>query len=75
MNSQALSKSTLAVEVTNISSHGIWRLTGEKESPPKIVNVEEPVPGHYYWPELDVDLGIEFIEHVEQFPLKAKNSM
>jgi len=31
MNSQALGKSTLAVEVTNISLHGIWLLTGEKE--------------------------------------------
>ena len=89
MNSQTLGKSTLAVEVTNISSHGIWLLTGEKElflpydefpwfkdAPvSKIVNVEEPVPGHYYWPELDVDLGIESIEHVEGYPLKAKNSI
>ena len=89
MNSQALGKSTLAVEVTNISSHGIWLLTGEKEvfipheefpwfkDAPirKIVNVEEPTPGHFYWPELDVDLGIETIEHPERFPLKAKNSI
>jgi hypothetical protein len=87
MNSQALGKSTLVVEVTNISSHGIWLLTGEKklfipyEEFPwfkdapigKILNVEEPTPGHFYWPELDVDLGIESIEHPERFPLKAKN--
>ena len=39
----------------------------------KILNVEEPTPGHFYWPELDVDLGIESIEHPERFPLKAKN--
>ena len=89
MNSQALGKSTLAVEVTNISSHGIWLLMGEKEvfipheefpwfkDVPirKIVNVEESTPGHFYWPELDVDLGIETIEHPERFPLKAKNSI
>ena len=87
MNSQALGKSTLMVEVTNISSHGIWLLTREKElfipykefpwfkdAPVgKIINVEEPTPGHFYWPELDVDLGIESIEHPERFPLKAKN--
>lgn len=87
MNSQALGKSTLIVEVTNISSHGIWLLTREKElfipyeefpwfkDAPigKILNVEEPTPGHFYWPELDVDLGIESIEHPERFPLKAKN--
>ena len=87
MNSQALGKSTLMVEVTNISSHGIWLLTREKElfipykefpwfkDAPigKILNVEEPTPGHFYWPDLDVDLGIESIEHPERFPLKAKN--
>ena len=86
MNSQALGKGTLTVEVTNISNHGIWLLTGEKElfipyeefpwfkDAPigKILNVEEPTPGHFYWPELDVDLGIESIEHPERFPLKAK---
>jgi hypothetical protein len=88
MNSQALGKSTLVVEVTNISSHGIWLLTRErelfipyeefpwfKEAPVgKILNVEEPTPGHFYWPELDVDLGIESIEHPERFPLKAKKN-
>jgi len=31
MNSQALGKSTLVVEITNISIHGIWLLTREKE--------------------------------------------
>jgi hypothetical protein len=75
------------VEVTNISNHGIWLLTREKElfipyeefpwfkdAPVgKILNVEEPTTGHFYWPELDVDLGIESIEHPERFPLKAKN--
>ena len=85
MNSQALGKNTSVVEVTNISSHGIWLLTREKElfipyeefpwfkdAPVgKILNVEEPTPGHFYWPELDVDLGIESIEHPERFPLKA----
>ena len=87
INSQALGKSTLVVEITNISIHGIWLLTREKElfisyeefpwfkdAPVgKILNVEEPTPGHFYWPELDVDLGIESIEHPERFPLKSKN--
>ena len=88
MNSQALGKSTSAVEVTNISSHGVWILTKGKElympyeefpwfkDAPigKILNVEEPMPGHFYWPELDVDLGIESIEHPDRFPLKASNN-
>jgi hypothetical protein len=72
--------------VTNISSHGVWLLTGGKElfisyedfpwfkDEPigKILNVDEPSPGHFYWPDLDVDLGIEIIEHPERFPLRAK---
>ena len=88
MSSQALGKSTSLAEITNISNHGIWLLTRGKElfipyeeflwfkdAPVgKILNVEEPMPGHFYWPELDVDLGIESIEHPERFPLKASTS-
>ena len=39
-----------------------------------ILHVEQLTPGHFYWPDLDVDLGIESIEHPERFPLKAKVS-
>ena len=38
----------------------------------KIINVEEPTPGHFYWPELDIDLTVDIISHPERFPLKAK---
>jgi hypothetical protein len=38
----------------------------------KILNVEEQTPGHYYWPDLDVDLTDEIILHPERFPLKAR---
>ena len=38
----------------------------------KVLNVEEPSPGHFYWPDLDVDLGLDTIEKPENFPLKAK---
>ena len=85
MNSEALGKPTSRIEITNISSHGVWLLAGAdelfmsyedfpwfKEAPiGKVLNVEEPTPGHFYWPELDVDLGIESIEHPERFPRKA----
>lgn len=37
-----------------------------------IVNVEEPAPGHFYWPDIDVDVTEEIIENPEKFPLKAK---
>lgn len=85
MSSKPLGKSTSAVEVTNITKHGVWLLAGDREMfmpyedfpwfkdvpVGKILNVEEPSPGHFYWPELDVDLGIESIEHPNRFPLKA----
>jgi hypothetical protein len=43
-----------------------------KEQPVKsILNVEEPSAGHFYWPDIDVDLTVEAIEHPERFPLRA----
>ena len=71
------------VEVTNVSQHGIWLLAHGAEyflayadfpwfrgAPwAAIVNVEEPSPNHFHWPDLDVDLGLESIEHPERFPL------
>lgn len=86
MSSKPRGKTTSDVEVTNISSHGIWLLTKGRElflsyedfpwfkdaSVGKIFNVEEPSPGHFFWPDLDVDLTTEIIEHPERFPLKAK---
>jgi hypothetical protein len=86
MSSKPLGKSTSEVEVTNINKHGIWLLASDRElfmpyedfpwfkdvPVRKIINVEEPSPGHFYWPDLDVDLGVESIEHPDRFPLKAK---
>lgn len=77
---------TSGPEVTHISTHGVWLLTHGRElfmayddfpwfkdAPVgRIINVEEPSTGHFYWPELDVDLGIASIESPELFPLKAR---
>ena len=77
---------TFPVEVTNVSNHGVWLLADGQElflsyedfpwfkeaSIGSVLNVEEPSPGHFYWPELDVDLGLESIEHPERFPLKSR---
>lgn len=82
---QVLGKNA-AVEVTHISGSGVWLLAGDRElfmpyedfpwfkdAPVgKIMNVEEPYPEHFYWPELDIDLTAEIIEHPERFPLKFK---
>jgi len=87
MKSSALGNSILGIEVTHISSHGIWLLTHDKElflsyeafpwfkdQPVKsIINVTEQGKEHFYWPDIDVDLTAESIEHPERFPLKAKH--
>ncbi len=88
MSSLAHGNSTSEIEVTNISSHGVWLLAHGKElfmayddfpwfkdQPVKsLVNVEEQSPRHYYWPDLDVDLTEEIIEHPERFPLKWQST-
>jgi hypothetical protein len=84
----ALGDNTSAVEVTNLSRHGIWLFVRGKEyflpyddfpwfqdQPVRtIVNVEEPSPGHFFWPDIDVDLTETIIEHPDRFPLKAKST-
>lgn len=86
MSSLAHGNNTLAVEVTNISKHGVWLLAYNKElfmpysefpwfkDQPvnSIINVEEQSKGHFYWPDIDVDLTEEIIENPNYFPLKAK---
>jgi len=77
---------TSGVEISNVSSHGIWLLANGGElflsyddfpwfkntMLERILNVEEPSPGHFYWPDLDVDLGLDTIKHPEKYPLKFK---
>jgi len=86
MKSRSPGTATSAVEVANISRHGIWLLTRDRElflsqddfpwfkNAPvgKVLQVEEPSPGHFHWPALDFDLTDEIIEHPERFPLRAK---
>ena len=86
MSSLAYGNSTSAVEVTNISNHGVWLFAHGKElfmsyedfpwfkdqTVRSITNVEEQNTGHFYWPDIDVDLTQEMIDHPEKFPLKAK---
>lgn len=77
---------TARVEVTGISRRGIRLQTGGRElflsyqhfpwfkeqTAQAVARVEEPSPGHFYWPDLDVDLTAEIIAHPEKFPLVAK---
>lgn len=83
MSSAAPGPSISPVEVTNVSKHGFWLFVGERElfvsfadfpwfreaAIGALTNVELPSPHHLYWPELDIDLAVESIEHPEKYPL------
>ncbi|HZL79726.1 MAG TPA: DUF2442 domain-containing protein [Candidatus Limnocylindrales bacterium] len=76
------------VEVLNVSPHGFWLLVGEREhflsftdfpwfrgaTLQQLFAVEMSHGNHLYWPELDVDLDLERIQHPEKFPLVSKKS-
>jgi hypothetical protein len=86
MTSGTLGRSTSPAEVTNVSAHGFWLFVGERElfvpfrqfpwfrnaSIQEITNVRLPSPHHLYWPELDIDLAVESIEHPDKYPLVSK---
>jgi len=86
MKSAKLGKRTSVVEVTNVSKHGFWLLIGTKErflpfdqfpwfrdAPVGyLLNVQLPSAQHLYWPDLDVDIAVESIDHPERFPLVSK---
>ena len=75
-----------AVEVTNISSHGVWVILHEVEyylsfsnfpwfkeaKISDITNVKLLNGKHLFWPELDVDLDIDSIKNIEKYPLVYK---
>jgi hypothetical protein len=86
MKSEMLGTGTSQVEVTQISKHGIWLLLHEKEhflsfenfpwfknAPVSAIhNVELLNEHHLYWPNLDINLAVNSIDHPERFPLIAK---
>ena len=88
MNTLVHGNNTSAIEVTNISAHGVWILAHDRElfmsyddfpwfkdqTVKSILNVEEPTKGHFYWPDLDADLSVDIIENPDQYPLKGKHS-
>jgi hypothetical protein len=88
MKSQKLGKNILEVEVLNISKHGIWIYVKGKEyflpykeypwfketKVSEIYNVELIHGFHLYWPDLDVDLELESLEHPEKYPLVYRSN-
>ena len=76
---------TLAAEVTNVSTHCLWLLLGDEElvlpfadfpwfkkaTIEQLSDVQHPTEDHLYWPQLDVDLSVESIRRPQAFPLVA----
>jgi len=88
MRSFVLGRSTSRTEVQDISRHGVWLYAKGREfllpfenfpwfkdaKVSAIYNVKLVHQSHLYWPELDVDLAIESLEHTDRFPLVAKKN-
>ena len=79
-------KSTLKLEITNISEHGFWMFIKGKEyfisfaqypwfkdaRIASLLNVKLIHNHHLYWPDLDVDLTTEIIADPDKYPLTYK---
>ena len=86
MKSSRSGTATSALEVTNISQHGFWLFHEDREyflpydeypwfreaTVAMICRVEDHGGGHFYWPDLDVDLSIEILRRPQQFPLLTR---
>ncbi len=86
MKSAPRGKSTSSVEVTNVSGNGFWLLLDDRElfvpfskfpwfreaTVRQILAVSRPSPHHLYWPEIDVDLAVDSIEHPDRYPLVSR---
>ncbi|MGH2453032.1 MAG: DUF2442 domain-containing protein [bacterium] len=86
MRSERRGANTLAAEVANISADGFWLLVDKRElflpfkqfpwfraaTVAQILNVQRPHKDHLHWPDLDVDLALDSIEHPENYPLVSK---
>ena len=75
-----------SAEISNVSTTGFWLLIADKEGffpfekfpwfrqarIRELMNVELQSPNHLYWPDLDVDLSVESIDHPELFPFVSR---
>ena len=88
MKSETIGAATSRAEVLNVSPHGFWLLLDGREhfldgenfpwfrraTLEQLFDVEVQHADHLYWPQLDVDLDLDRIEHPEQYPLVAKTN-
>jgi len=77
---------TSGVELTNVSTHGLWLLVDGREhflafdlfpwfregTIRQLGTIERLGPDHLHWPELDVDLTLDSIERPERYPLVSR---
>jgi len=75
---------SVKAEIQNISNHGIWILIKEQEffipfekfpwflkaTIKEIYNLKFLHGHHLHWPDLDIDVDIESLRHLESYPLK-----
>jgi len=80
---------TISASVEGITPFGLWMLVGEKEyflsfrefpyfreQPIKAVQNVQVLHGiHLHWPDLDVDLELDNLEHPERYPLKSRSGL
>ena len=78
--------STLAVEISHVSQHGLWVLLDAEElflpfeqfpwfrdaTIAQICSVERPTDDHLYWKHLDIDLSVQSIRNPAAFPRIAR---
>jgi hypothetical protein len=83
MKSARLGRGISPVEVTNIAVHGLWLLVDDREfflpydefpwfrhaTVSQVVNVIRFGTENLHWPDLDVDLTLDSIEHPDLYPL------
>ena len=83
MSSEPLGINISLSEVTSISALGFWLLVEDREyfvpfadyptfreaTVAQIYAVQQLSPTQFYWPELDIDIELDALEHPERFPL------
>ena len=83
---EMLGKTTSAIEVTHIDSHGFWLFVQDKEyflsfseypwfknaRINEITGVSLLHSHHLFWPALDVDLELDCLKNPQKYTLKYK---
>jgi hypothetical protein len=76
----------MRLEVSSVSPEGFTLVIGRKKrfirfedfpwfrdaSIGQIANVTLPSPHHLYWPDLDVDVAVDSLDHPERHPLLSR---